>query len=183
MLKKTFLHINEEILALSHLSILMPSIHSVLDHSDNTLGNHQQQDSQTYSELFPEIDSAPSNSDFDFDLYNVIVNADPKYQRIHQKQNQDIHGICYKSVNKNQQAIFHTFCSKWVHGKCNDTSVKEFDILIEEDDNLPWQCILCAIDEMASKFPFGYLSKMELSDIYGLDLPSQLQLLPSYELR
>ena len=36
---------------------------------------------------------------------------------------------------------------------------------------------------MTSKFPFGYLSKMELSDIYGLDLPSQLQLLPSYELR
>ena len=54
------------------------------------------------------------------------------------------------------------------------TSVREFDILIEEDDNLPWQCILCAIGEMASKFPFGYLSKMELSDIYGIDLPSQL---------
>ena len=89
-------------------------------------------------------------------------------------------GICHKSVNKNQQTIFCTFCSKWVHRKCNGTSVNEYDILIEEDDNLPWQCTLCAIDEMASKFPFDYLSKMELSDIYGLDLPSQLQLLPSY---
>ena len=49
--------------------------------------------------------------------------------------------------------------------------------------NLSWQCILCAIDEMASKFPFGYHSNMELSDINGLDLPSQLRLLPSYELR
>ena len=72
---------------------------------------------------------------------------------------------------------------KMVHRKCNGTSIKEYDTLIEEDDNLPWQCILCAIDELASKFPFGYLSKMELSDIYVLDLPSQLQLLPSYELR
>ena len=36
---------------------------------------------------------------------------------------------------------------------------------------------------MASKFPFGYLAKMELSDLHGLDLPSQLQLLPSHELR
>ena len=36
---------------------------------------------------------------------------------------------------------------------------------------------------MASKFPFGYLSKIELHDLYGLDLPSQLKLLPSYELR
>ena len=36
---------------------------------------------------------------------------------------------------------------------------------------------------MASKFPFGHLSKIELNDLYGLDFPSQLQLLPNYELR
>ena len=32
-------------------------------------------------------------------------------------------------------------------------------------------------------FLFGYLAKMELNDLYGLDLPSQHQLLPSHELR
>ena len=172
----------------------MPAIHSALNHSDNTLGNHHQQDSQTYSELFPEIDSVPSNSEYDFDLFNIIVNAvdylknQPKISKDSSKIKSTHNikhpcGICHKSVNKNQQAIFCTFCSKWVHRKRNGTSVKEYDILIEEDDNLPWQCILCAIDEMASKFPFRYLSKMEFSDIYGLDLSSQLQLLPSYELR
>ena len=31
--------------------------------------------------------------------------------------------------------------------------------------------------------PFGYLSSMEFNDFNGLDLPSQLKLLPSYELR
>ena len=36
---------------------------------------------------------------------------------------------------------------------------------------------------MASKFPFGHLSKIELNDLYGVDFPSQLQLLPNYELR
>ena len=36
---------------------------------------------------------------------------------------------------------------------------------------------------MASKFPSGYLSTMEINDLYGLDFPSQLKLLPSYELR
>ena len=36
---------------------------------------------------------------------------------------------------------------------------------------------------MASTFPFGHLSKIELNDLYGLDFPSQLQLLPNYELR
>ena len=50
-------------------------------------------------------------------------------------------------------------------------------------ENIPWQCILCDIDDMASKFPFTYSSKTELNDLYGLDIPSQLKLLPSYELR
>ena len=36
---------------------------------------------------------------------------------------------------------------------------------------------------MASKFPFGYLTKIELNDLFGLDLPSQLQLLLPLELR
>ena len=36
---------------------------------------------------------------------------------------------------------------------------------------------------MAFKFPFSHLSKIELNDLYGLDFPSQLQLLPNYELR
>ena len=53
----------------------------------------------------------------------------------------------------------------------------------KEDDNIPWMCILCSIDELASKFPFGYLSKLELNDLFGIDLPLQLELLPSYELR
>ena len=39
------------------------------------------------------------------------------------------------------------------------------------------------MDEMASKFPFGYLSVIELNELFGVDLPSQLELLPSYEIR
>ena len=54
---------------------------------------------------------------------------------------------------------------------------------MEEDENVPWQCIICYIDEMALKFPFGYQSKMEQNDLYGTDLPFHLQLLPSYEIR
>ena len=36
---------------------------------------------------------------------------------------------------------------------------------------------------MASKFPFGDLAKIELDNLHGLDLPSQLQLLPCHEIR
>ena len=101
----------------------MPASHSVLNHSDNTLGNHHKQGSQTYSELFPEVDSVPSNSVYDFDLYNIIVNAvdylkkQPKISKDSSKIKSTHNikhpcGICHKSVNKNQQAIFCTCCSK-----------------------------------------------------------------------
>ena len=49
--------------------------------------------------------------------------------------------------------------------------------------NVNWQCILCDIEDLTAKFPFGLLTKMELYDLYGVDLPSQVKLLPSYELR
>ena len=32
-----------------------------------------------------------------------------------------------------------------------------------------------------SHFPFGLLSKLELLDLYGIDLPSHLETLPSFE--
>ena len=36
----------------------------------------QSESGETFvSELFPETDSVPSNSEYDFDLYNIIVNA------------------------------------------------------------------------------------------------------------
>ena len=91
----------------------MLAIHSVLNYSDNTLGNHHQQDSHAYSELFPETDSVPSNSEYDFDLYNRIVNAvdylknQPKISKDSSKAKPTHNikhpcGICHKSVNKNQ---------------------------------------------------------------------------------
>ena len=52
-----------------------------------------------------------------------------------------------------------------------------------EDENIPWKCISCNTEDMTSKFPLGYLSNMETNDMHGLDFPSQLKLLPTYELR
>ena len=91
-------------------------------------------------------------------------------------------GICKNSVNKNKNAINCSVCSKWVYKMHNGVSVNEYEKLVEEDI-IPWQCILCDIQDMTSKFPFCYLSKVELIDLYGLDLASQLQLLPTYELQ
>ena len=71
-------------------------------------------------------------------------------------------GICKKSVNKNQKAINCSVCSEWVHIKFNGVSVNEYEKLVEEEESIPLQCILCDIEDMASKFPFCCLSKLEL---------------------
>ena len=74
-------------------------------------------------------------------------------------------------------------CQKWIHRKCNGTSAEEYERLVDDDDNILWECIICEIADMASKFPFGYLTKIAVNDLFGLDLPSQLQLLLPLELR
>ena len=48
-------------------------------------------------------------------------------------------------------------CLNWIHRKCNGTTLKEYNKLEAEDENIPWQCIICDIDDMASKFGFHLL--------------------------
>ena len=42
---------------------------------------------------------------------------------------------------------------------------------------------MCTIHNNTQIFPFGYLSKSELLDLYGIDMPSQLAMLPSFTVR
>ena len=67
----------------------------------------------------------------------------------------------------------------WIHIKCNSTSNKEYDLLVLEDNSTLWQCIFSNIEEMTAKFLFTHSANIELNDLYDLDFPSQLQLLPS----
>ena len=48
---------------------------------------------------------------------------------------------------------------------------------------MSWSCLLCQIKHTAEIFPFGLLSKLELLDLYGVDLPFHLHTLPSFETR
>ena len=50
-----------------------------------------------------------------------------------------------------------------------------------EADDVPWSCISFIIKQRAEIFPFGFLSKLELRDLNGVDLPSFLSILPSYD--
>ena len=54
--------------------------------------------------------------------------------------------------------------------------------LVAEADDVPWYCIPCLILENAENFPFGFLSKTQLCELYGNDSPSQVDTLPSFEI-
>ena len=90
--------------------------------------------------------------------------------------------VCGKNVNKNQKAIKCDKCDLWSHASCNGISKSEYMKLMEEDDDVPWYCIPCLILENAEIYPFGLLSKTELCDLLGVDLPSQIESLPSFEI-
>ena len=88
--------------------------------------------------------------------------------------------VCEKNCNKNQQSIQCSPCNNWVHCKCNGITKAEFDILEEEDNDIPFHCIFCNIKNNADIFPFGFLPKSELLDLHGIDMLSQLAMLPSF---
>ena len=85
-----------------------------------------------------------------------------------------------KNCNKNQQSSQCSLCENWVHRKCNGITKAQFDILVEEDDDIPFHCIMCNIKNNEDIFPFGFLSKSELLDLHGTDMSSQLAMLPSF---
>ena len=147
----------------------MSTVLSALKHNEDSLVNIQldhQKSHQIYSTHFNDSLNAQSvTPDFDFNLSDTIkraVNLVKQKQFASRKHYRNIKypcGVCAKSVNKNQKVVYCNNCLNWYHRKCNGISL--------------------AIDEMASKFPSGYLSIIELNELYGVDLPSQLELLRS----
>ena len=87
----------------------------------------------------------------------------------------------HKQVHENQKGIKCNNCENWVHAKCNGTTDKEHQQLGLKADDIPWSCIFCIIKQRAETFPFGFLSKLELRELNGVDLPSFLSTLPSYD--
>ena len=91
--------------------------------------------------------------------------------------------ICDKNCNKNQDATYCTSCSQWVHRKCNCTSKTEYKKLSDEPDDVPFRCMLCVMKENSEIFPHFFLDKSQLLELNGIDLPSQLTFLESYDIK
>ena len=149
-----------------------------------------------YSRFLPE-ESDPSPppqisglNDLDVDLIDKIKAAITKLKSTKQRNNQLKFktvkfpcSVCDKNCLVNQDAIYCTQCELWVDRKCNGTSKQEYAKLSNEADDAPFQCLLCIMKENSEIVPFFFLDTHELLDLNGIDLPSQLKLLGSYELK
>ena len=135
----------------------------------------------------PKITTLPDDSLDLFDIVNNIVtklNSQIVSKKAKPKRKFKFPcGICDKSVDKNQKSIHCYNCGLRVHKSCEGLSDRKFQKLVEEDGSIPWSCLVCKIKSDAEIFPFGLLSKLELLDLYGIDLPSRLETLPSFETR
>ena len=93
--------------------------------------------------------------------------------------------VCSKSVSKNQKAIQCSECQLWSHASCNGIGKSGYAKLTVESDEVPWFCIPCLILANSEIFPFRFLPTTELCNLLGIhlvDLPSQVELLPSFEI-
>ena len=133
----------------------------------------------------------PSELDkLDVDLTDKIKNATTRMKTTQQRKRKSkfktakfLCSICEKNCNNNQDAIVCTHCESWVHRKCNATSKQEYERLSSEADDAPFQCLLCIMKENSQIFPFYFLDKSDILQLNDIDLPSQLELLGSYELK
>ena len=58
----------------------------------------------------------------------------------------------------------------------------EYERLSQEPDDLPFHCMLCIMKQNSQFIPL-FSDKLELLELNGIDLPSQLSSLGSYELK
>ena len=113
---------------------------------------------------------------------NMKSDTDSKKLKKKTRTCKDPCSICSKNVNKNQKAIECKECLMWSHASCNGIGKTEYVKLVAEADDVPWYCIPCLILANAENFPFGFLSKTQLCELYGNDSPSQVDTLPSFEI-
>ena len=87
-------------------------------------------------------------------------------------------GICNRNVTDGQKSIYCNNCNLWVHIRCNEISVSEYNKLVNECDDIPWFCLSCT----KTMFPFGSLEKEELLNLHDNNFPSWVDSMPSFEI-
>ena len=118
-------------------------------------------------------------------ISNVVSNIISNPQKTLRKKKRNCKyrcSVCAKNVNKNQKAIACSYCEMWSHASCNGIGKSEHDGLVAEDDDVPWYCLPCLVAQNSEIFPSGLVSKSEMFELLDVDLPSQVDNLPSFEI-
>ena len=92
--------------------------------------------------------------------------------------------ICNKSVMSNQKAIECDTCNLWSHIKCDGTSEKEYDKMIDDIEKgytVVWHCLVCKIRENHTKLPFILISDNDYENLLESDSMKMLELLPRFQ--
>ena len=87
-------------------------------------------------------------------------------------------GTCHKKIPEHYKSVLCDYCNYWVHICCNNISVKEYEELKKEPENVPWFCVKCT----EIMFPFGSVDNAELSNLNNFDFPSFVDSAPSFEI-
>ena len=116
------------------------------------------------------------------DVFSNIMSNPQKTLRKKERNCKCPCSLCAKNVNKNKKAIACSCCEMWSHASCNGIGKSEYDGLVAEDDDVPWCCLSCLVVQNSEIFPFGLVSKSEMFELLDVDLPSQVDNLPSFEI-
>jgi len=66
--------------------------------------------------------------------------------------------ICGKAVAKNHRGVQCDVCNLWIHTKCNNTSVHEYQRLMDSEEEIKWGGKSC----LNSTIPFSNISNKVL---------------------
>ena len=89
--------------------------------------------------------------------------------------------VCNKNVTATMKAVQCDSCDKWCHIKCHGISPKEYEVMVNSDDNIDWTCLYCTIKFNKENFAFTQIDYSELNKINNSNSMKFCEFLPKLE--
>ena len=77
--------------------------------------------------------------------------------------------VCKRTIRKNQNSICCNINMLWVHAKCDNLSLDQFQQLCNEEDGVPWCCSMC----ISNSLPFHDCSDCDFETLFNTKTTNQ----------
>ena len=77
--------------------------------------------------------------------------------------------VCKRTIRKNQNSIYCNMNMHWVHAKCDNLNLDQFQQLCNEDDGVPWCCSMC----ISNILPFHDCSDCDFETFFNTKTTDQ----------